>query len=62
MGKVLKKYPRESFILADKSPIYKMKEYGDVRKIFDEQLNKKSPLSKKNLSDLKFSIKLSEKK
>ena len=37
MGKVLKKYPRESFILADKSPIYKMKEYDDVRKIFDEQ-------------------------
>jgi hypothetical protein len=40
MGKVLKKYPRESFILADKSPIYKMKEYSDVRKIFDEQLKK----------------------
>ena len=40
MGKVLKKYPRESFILADKSPIYKMKEYDDVRKIFDEQRKK----------------------
>jgi len=40
MGKVLKKYKREDFILADKSPIYKMKTVEDVRKIFDEQLKK----------------------
>lgn len=40
MGKVLKKYKREDFILADKSPIYKMKTKDDVRKIFDEQLKK----------------------
>ncbi|MBR2068594.1 MAG: aldo/keto reductase [Candidatus Gastranaerophilales bacterium] len=40
MGKTLKKYPRESYILADKSPIYKMKNEADVRKIFNEQLKK----------------------
>ena len=40
MGKVLKKYNREDFILADKSPIYKMKTVEDVRKIFEEQLKK----------------------
>ena len=40
MGKVLKKYKREDFILADKSPIYKMKTKDDVRKIFEEQLKK----------------------
>ncbi len=40
MGKVLKKYKREDFILADKSPIYKMKTSEDVRKIFNEQLEK----------------------
>ena len=40
MGEVLKKYPRESFILADKSPIYKMKTQDDIRKIFDEQRKK----------------------
>lgn len=40
MGKVLGKYPRESFILADKSPIYKMKTNEDIRKIFDEQRKK----------------------
>ena len=40
MGEVLKKYPRESFILADKSPIYKMKNKEDIRKIFNEQLKK----------------------
>ena len=37
IGKVLKKYDRSSFILADKSPIYKMNSREDVRKIFDEQ-------------------------
>lgn len=40
MGKVLKKYKREDFILADKSPIYKMKTIEDVRRIFNEQLKK----------------------
>lgn len=40
MGKVLKKYKREDFILADKSPIYKMKTQDDVRKVFEEQLQK----------------------
>ena len=40
MGKSLKRYKREDFILADKSPIYKMKTKADIRKIFDEQLKK----------------------
>ena len=40
MGKSLKRYKREDFILADKSPIYKMKTQSDVRKIFEEQLKK----------------------
>ena len=40
IGKVLKKYKREDFILADKSPIYKMSEQADIRKIFDEQCKK----------------------
>ena len=40
MGKTLKRYKREDFILADKSPIYKMKTQSDVRKIFEEQLKK----------------------
>ena len=40
IGKVLKNYKREDFILADKSPIYKMRTREDVRKIFNEQLEK----------------------
>ena len=40
MGKTLKRYKREDFILADKSPIYKMKTREDVRKIFEEQLKR----------------------
>ena len=40
IGRTLKKYKRESFMLADKSPIYKMKTKDDVRKIFDEQLKR----------------------
>ena len=40
MGQVLKKYKREDFIVADKSPIYKMKTRDDVVKIFEEQLQK----------------------
>ena len=40
VGKSLKRYKREDFMLADKSPIYKMKTQSDVRKIFEEQLKK----------------------
>ena len=38
IGKILKKYDRKDFFLADKSPIYKMKTKDDVRKIFEKQL------------------------
>lgn len=40
IGKSLKRYNRKDFMVADKSPIYKMKEREDVRKIFNEQLQK----------------------
>ena len=40
IGKSLKRYKREDFMLADKSPIYKMKTQSDIRKIFEEQLKK----------------------
>lgn len=40
IGKILKKYPRESFYLADKMPIWNCKTLEDVEKIFYEQLNK----------------------
>ncbi len=40
IGKSLKRYDRKDFMLADKSPIYKMKTREDVRKIFEEQLQK----------------------
>lgn len=40
IGKSLKRYKREDFILADKSPIYKLKTQSDVRRIFEEQLKK----------------------
>ena len=40
IGKILKNYKREDFLLADKSPIYKMTRQEDVKKIFDEQLKK----------------------
>ena len=40
IGKSLKRYNRKDFMLADKSPIYKMKTREDVRKIFEEQLQK----------------------
>ena len=33
IGKSLKRYKREDFMLADKSPIYKMKTQSDVKKI-----------------------------
>ena len=40
IGEIIKKYPRESFFLADKSPAYLVNEPGDVRKLFNEQLKK----------------------
>ena len=40
IGTILKNYKREDFLLADKSPIYKMTCQEDVKKIFDEQLKK----------------------
>lgn len=40
MGKVLKNYKREDLMIADKSPIYKMKTQEDVLKIFNEQLKR----------------------
>ena len=40
IGKSLKRFKREDFILADKSPIYKMKKQEDVRRIFEAQLKK----------------------
>lgn len=39
-GKVLKHYKRESFILADKSPIRYMNSKDDIHRIFEEQLKK----------------------
>ena len=39
IGKSLKRFKREDFILADKSPIYKMNTREDVRKIFNVKLN-----------------------
>lgn len=40
IGEVLKKYPRESFILADKCPAYLVNSQSDVRKLCQEQLKK----------------------
>ncbi|MCR5262021.1 MAG: aldo/keto reductase [Candidatus Gastranaerophilales bacterium] len=40
MGKTLNRYKREDFILADKSPIYKMRSQEDVRATFEEQCKK----------------------
>lgn len=40
IGKALKKYPRESFYLADKMPMWKMKTEEDVEEIFEEQLER----------------------
>lgn len=37
---VVKKYPRESFILADKLPIMSVKEDADLERIFNEQLER----------------------
>lgn len=40
IGKALAKYPRESFYLADKMPIWSCKNIEDVKRIFFEQLKK----------------------
>lgn len=40
VGQALKKYPRESFFLASKMPIWCVKEKGDVERIFNEQLQR----------------------
>ncbi len=40
IGEILKKYPRESFILADKCPAYLVNKPEDVRRLFEEQLKK----------------------
>ena len=40
MGKVLKKYPRESFYLADKFPGYDLSNMSKVEEIFEKQLKK----------------------
>ena len=39
-GRALKRYPRESFYLADKFPGYDLSNMGKVREIFEEQLKK----------------------
>jgi len=40
IGEILKKYPRESFILTDKCPAYLVHTQSDVRKLCDEQLKR----------------------
>ena len=40
IGQILAKYPRESFYLADKMPIWNCKSKEDVVRIFNEQLEK----------------------
>ena len=40
MGRVLSKYPRESFYLADKFPGYDLSNMDKVEEIFEEQLKK----------------------
>lgn len=40
VGKILKKYPRDSFYLANKLPIWECKTLDDVKNIFEEQLKK----------------------
>lgn len=40
IGKILKKYPRESFFLADKLPLWCINEESDLEKIFNEQLTR----------------------
>ena len=38
VGKVLKKYDRESFYLATKLPMFKIDSLDDAKRIFEEQL------------------------
>lgn len=40
IGQALKKYPRESYYLADKLPIWMCKRPADMQKIFDKQLQR----------------------
>ena len=40
MGRILSKYPRDSFYLADKFPGYDLSNMGKVEEIFDKQLEK----------------------
>ena len=40
VGKLLKKYPRESFYVADKFPGYDVTNFGKTEEIFEEQLKK----------------------
>ncbi len=40
IGEILKKYPRDSFFLADKNPAYLVNSKEDVLKLFNEQLKK----------------------
>lgn len=40
VGRVLKKYPRNSFYLATKLPIWELKTKEDVKRIFDSQLER----------------------
>lgn len=40
IGQALKKYPRESYYLADKLPIWMCKKPADMQKIFDKQLQR----------------------
>ena len=40
LGKALKKYPRDSFYLADKMPSYMVKSLADAKNIFQEQLDR----------------------
>lgn len=40
VGNALRKYPRESYILADKLPIWSIKSVSDADRIFHEQLKK----------------------
>ena len=40
LGEALKKYPRDSYYLTDKMPVWFAKTPGDIEKIFDEQLKR----------------------
>jgi predicted aldo/keto reductase-like oxidoreductase len=40
VGKLLKKYPRDSFFVADKFPGYDLANFGKAEEIFEEQLKK----------------------